>query len=244
MRTACDAFMNLKAAETEAERMEVSDKPYLALMGTLIWALLTRPDVAHHVCFLCQFMANPTTECYSAALTILSYLYSTRKLGLRYRRSKGPVRLSLYADSSYGRSAKPIYGFVIFANGTPIAWASRKMKIVPLSSCEAEIYGCMEVCRCAMWIRLLLGEVLTTTPELPMVCHTDNEAAKATIEKLGVTARTKHYDTWMQYCRELITQLKITMQWIPTTDMIADIFTKCLDKTTFLKFRDQLMTEV
>ena len=29
-----------------------------------------------------------------------------------------------------------------------------------------------------------------------------------------------------------------------TTDMIADIFTKCLDKTTFLKFRDQLMTEV
>ena len=163
---------------------------------------------------------------------------------MRYRRSKGPVRLSLYADSSYGRSPKPIYGFVIFANGTPIAWASRKMKIVPLSSCEAEIYGCMEVCRCAMWIRLLLGEVLTTTPELPMVCHTDNEAAKATIEKLGVTARTKHYDTWMQYCRELITQLKITMQWIPTTDMIADIFTKCLDKTTFLKFRDQLMTEV
>ena len=48
----------------------------------------------------------------------------------------------------------------------------------------------------------------------------------------------------MHYCRELITQLKITMQWIPTTDMIADIFTKCLDKTTFLKFRDQLMTEV
>ena len=80
-------------------------------------------------------MANPTTECYSAALAILSYLYNTRKLGLRYRRSKGPVRLSLYADSSYGRSPKPIYGFVIFANGTPIAWASRKMKIVPLSSC-------------------------------------------------------------------------------------------------------------
>ena len=44
--------------------------------------------------------------------------------------------------------------------------------------------------------------------------------------------------------RELITQLKITMQRMPTTDMIADIFTKCLDKTTFLKFRDQLMTEV
>ena len=75
-------------------------------------------------------------------------------------------------------------------------------------------------------------------------CVSQPWALFTTIEKLGVTARTKHYDTWMQYCRELITQLKITMQWIPTTDMIADIFTKCLDKTTFLKFRDQLMTEV
>ena len=38
--------------------------------------------------------------------------------------------------------------------------------------------------------------------------------------------------------------IKTGIDGTETTDMIADIFTKCLDKTTFLKFRDQLMTEV
>ena len=33
-------------------------------------------------------------------------------------------------------------------------------------------------------------------------------------------------------------------RWIPTGDMLADIFTKCLDKTTFLKLRDVLLTEI
>ena len=116
----------------------MSDKPYLALIGTLLWALLTRLDVAYHVCFLCQFMADPTIECYEAAITVLSYLYSTRKLGIVYKREEGPVKLSCYADASYGRSPHPVYGFVVYANGVPIAWASKKMKIVPLSTCEAE----------------------------------------------------------------------------------------------------------
>ena len=44
--------------------------------------------------------------------------------------------------------------------------------------------------------------------------------------------------------RERVLALEITMQWIPTGDMLADIFTKCLDKTTFLKLRDMLLTEI
>ena len=74
--------------------------------------------------------------------------------------------------------------------------------------------------------------------------QSSNEATKETIEKPGVTARTKHFETWMQYCRERVLALEIVMQWIPTSDMLADIFTKCLDKTTFLKLRDVLLTEI
>ena len=149
-----------------------------------------------------------------------------------------------YADASYGRSPHPVYGFVVYANGAPIAWASKKMKIVPLSSCEAEVYAQNAATKTLMWIRMLLREFLASTPELPMICYTDNEATKETIEKPGVTARTKHFETWMQYCRERVLALEITMQWIPTGDMLADIFTKCLDKTTFLKLRDVLLTEI
>ena len=43
---------------------------------------------------------------------------------------------------------------------------------------------------------------------------------------------------------ERVLALEIIIQWIPTADMLADIFTKCLDKTTFLKLRDMLLTEI
>ena len=46
------------------------------------------------------------------------------------------------------------------------------------------------------------------------------------------------------YCRELKLRLLIEIFWIPTADMIADIFTKCVDKTTFLRLRSKLVQPV
>ena len=47
---------------------------------------------------------------------------------------------------------------------------------------------------------------------------------------------------WMQYARELYLNLIININWIPTKEQIADLFTKPLDKTTFLCLRSLLMS--
>lgn len=47
----------------------------------------------------------------------------------------------------------------------------------------------------------------------------------------------------MRYCRELYLKLMITINWVPTKEQIADLFTKPLDKTTFLYLRSLLMSE-
>ena len=136
--TACDAFTKLHCAETDEERMKMSDKSYLSLLGTILWPLImTRPDAMHYGSFLCQFMSDPTIECWSSAIALLSYLYGTRKLGLLFRRAEN-LTLKLFADSSYGKHPKPMAGHCVFMNGTPVAWLEKKLKIVPLSSCEAE----------------------------------------------------------------------------------------------------------
>ena len=59
----------------------------------------------------------------------------------------------------------------------------------------------------------------------------------------GTTARTKHFESWLRYVRELYLNLVITVNWVPTKEQIADLFTKPLDKTTFLYLRSLLMTE-
>ena len=47
----------------------------------------------------------------------------------------------------------------------------------------------------------------------------------------------------MQYCRELYLKHVIGIEWIASMYQTADIFTKPLDKTTFLRHRAQLMFE-
>ena len=186
-------------------------------------------------------MADPTIACWEAAIALLSYMYATRHLGILYKRCKN-VRLSLYCDSSYNSVPKPMYGYVIFANGAPVSWAAKKQKIVPQSSCEAETAALCAGCKNLVFVKNLLSE-LGANVTLPMDTYTDNDAARLSTINPGTTARTKHYEIWMRYCRELYLKLVITVNWVPTKEQIADLFTKPLDKTTFLYLRSLLMTE-
>ena len=43
---------------------------------------------------------------------------------------------------------------------------------------------------------------------------------------VGTTARTKHFESWLRYVRELYLNLVITVNWVPTKEQIADLFTK------------------
>ena len=83
---------------------------------------------------------------------------------------------------------------------------------------------------------------LGATVELPMQTHTDNDAARLSTINPGTNARTKHYEICLRYCRELYLNLVIVVNWVPTKEQIADLFTKPLDKTTFLYLRSLLMS--
>ena len=77
----------------------------------------------------------------------------------------------------------------------------------------------------------------------PLPCLTDNKAAYDVIRNPGATKRTIHFARWMHYARELQQRNQIKIHLIGTEEMVADIFTKPLDPTTFRRFRDYLMTE-
>ena len=63
----------------------------------------------------------------------------------------------------------------------------------------------------------------------------------SSIKNAGSTARNRHYERWLQYGREQYLNLISSPLWINTSIMVADIFTKPLDKTAFLKFRAILL---
>jgi hypothetical protein len=53
-------------------------------------------------------------------------------------------------------------------------------------------------------------------------------------------SRTKHIDLRYHFIREAVDNGKIVMKYIPTTDNVADIFTKALAKPKFKHFAELL----
>ena len=66
------------------------------------------------------------------------------------------------AINARGSVPKPAYGYVVFGNGTPLSWASKKEKIVPQSSAEAETYALNAGCKPLMFVKNMLAVLAPT----------------------------------------------------------------------------------
>ena len=53
--------------------------------------------------------------------------------------------------------------------------------------------------------------------------------------------RSRHVDIADHYAREQVEEKVVTITHVPTSDMVADVFTKPLGKSAFLKFQTKLV---
>ena len=92
----------------------------------------------------------------------------------------------------------------------------------------------------ALFIKYLL-EFLGIDVKGPMPCICDNKAACDVIKQPGATKRTTHFNRWLHFAREQCLANAIEMYLTGTDNMMADIFTKPVDKTKYLKCRDYIL---
>jgi histone deacetylase 1/2 len=71
---------------------------YRSTVGALQYLCLTRPDISFSVNRVCQFLASPTDEHWSAVKRILRYIKGTVNLGLHLQRSVS-TELNVYTDA-------------------------------------------------------------------------------------------------------------------------------------------------
>ena len=70
----------------------------------------------------------------------------------------------------------------------------------------------------------------------------DNQSALAMVVRPGAMhARTKHIDVRHHFVRDAVKNGEVRLQWVPSAEQLADIFTKPLDRNTFSKLRDGVM---
>ena len=245
-----DTFQKLACAQTDVEREKVARLPYRELIGSLLYlSTMTRPDVAYHMSVLCQFMHDPSIDCYAAALNLLLYIGHTRHRGIHFSGSTAPPSpltshadlisnssgLVAYSDASWHKPnhlGYNMFGYFVFAFGGPVAFASKQLKVVALSSAEAEYAAASYACKEVMFVRNVcndLGIIINGATVLAV----DNQAAIKIVENQGVTARNKHFTDAIHYVRHLHDYGVVKPVYVSTKYQLADGFTKALGKTDF-----------
>ena len=210
---------------------------------------MTRPDVAYHVSFLCQFMKDPSPDAYEAGLGVLSYLNQTKDLGITYggapqsraeqdaSSTSAPVAFS---DASFGKTPYPWHGGVVLWRNGAVAWHARKLKItVPDSTCMIELYAINATLRETEFVANILEDmsVKVTTPHV----ITDSKSALDIIMNPGATKRSVHYERWLYFARDAFLHNRARFFLFGTDKMMADGMTKVVDRLKFFIIRTYIM---
>ena len=74
----------------------------------------------------------------------------------------------------------------------------------------------------------------------PVIIHCDNKSYVNLSENLVFHDRSKHIEIKYHYFRDMVQRKAIHVQYLPTHEQIADIFTKPLAKTKFEYFCERL----
>jgi len=230
---------------TIEEQLVMSAKPYMNLVGSVLYAAITtRLDISYAVNLVSRFMRNPGEIQWKACKRILRYLHGTKKTGLLFR-ANGSKELTIeaYSDADWAgdhNDRKSTTGFVVTLNGSVISWLSKKQSTVALSTAEAEYMAISSTIQEVKWITQLLLE-LELPVKFPVKLLCDNQAAIAISTNDVNHNRTKHIDIRHHYIREAIKNKQVDVSWISTDKQLADILTKPLAKRQFNILRSSLM---
>lgn len=127
--TPADHNLHLQSASL-GENEEPVTFPFSEVVGSCQFAALTtRPDISFATSNAATYKSKPTHAHCKAVGRILKYLKDTSNLSICYGGSKADGVLKAYTDADYANDnsdRKSRSGYVLYFNGGPVAWGSKK----------------------------------------------------------------------------------------------------------------------
>jgi len=135
-----------------------------------------------------------------------------------------------YVDASFAAdldTRRSTTGYVFKIAGGPVSWQSRMQTSVALSSMESEYMAASAAAQEAIWLNRLLEEMGFRSKK-PIILYEDNKAAILFSDHPGDHRRSKHIDTRKYFLRDAVINGEIKLEYIKTTEQLADGLTKAL----------------
>ena len=173
---------------------------------------------------------------------LIRFVLSTKDYGLKFKLIKHTRKwvLKALSNSDFASDKEmriSVFGYVIYFCGIPIAWRSKGMKSVVLSTTEAEYMALSEVVKELKFIAQLL-QTMNITVELPIM---DNAGAIWLSNNRNTGDRTKHIDMRTSFVKEYQEYGKIIIKFVKSEDNEADIFTKNTNNIIYQRHQEKLV---
>ncbi|KAE8997787.1 hypothetical protein PR003_g3810 [Phytophthora rubi] len=166
---------------------------------------------ANAVRTLGKFLNCYTKEHFVLSKRVLRYLQGTREFRLVWHKPESPGLQLIDADADLGTEKddrRSITGFVLQLNGCAFAYRSKKQSIITDDTYRAEFVAA------------------------------DNQAAIHVISQVGSGFNVKSVDLKFHKIRDFVERDEFKVEYCPSEDNIADIFTKPLRPQQFCKLRE------
>jgi hypothetical protein len=216
--------LNVEAAETF----------HSIVAKSLFLCKRARPDIQTPVAFLCTRVTKPDVDNYKKLKRMMCYLRNTKSLCLTLEAENLRV-IKWWVDASFAvhEDMRSHTGATMTLGKGSISSASTQQKLTTKSSTEA-VDDAMPM---VLWTRQFLeGQVYAIKDN---IVYQDNQSAML-LEKNGQqssTKRTRHLNIRYYFVTDRIRAKQLTVEYCPTGDMWADVFTKPLQSAAFVKFR-------
>ena len=213
---------------------------YREIVGSLIYLMTcTRPDLCYAVSVLSQHLAAPRMTHFNLAKYVLRYLKGTINYGLVYE--KQDMYILGYTDASWAstgnRKSISGYCYMLGDSSALISWKSKKQPIVALSSCEAEYVSITLAMQEGIFLTQLLVELGFYEKSKGVKMFVDNMGAIDLSKNPVHHQRSKHIDLKYHFIRSKVIDGSFVLQYVPSKQNIADIFTKACTKASLSVFK-------
>eukprot|EP00253_Pinus_taeda_P016286 PITA_16286 len=218
---------------------------YSSIMTNSVWEVVSRPKDRSVVGFCCiyniKYVANGSMEKYKARFMAKGYAL---KEGIDYEETNSRVakytfiRLCEFTDADWASSLvdkKSTSGGCFNIGSRVVLWCSRKQKLVPLNSAEAEYMEISTTTSEAKWLQKLLLSLFGQRMEVTNI-YCDNQSCIRLSKNPVFHDRSKHINIQYHFIRGCVQRGAIQLQDVPTKKQVADIQMKALGRATFVYF--------
>jgi hypothetical protein len=206
------------ALDADEEGEHVDQKEYRSMIRSLLYLMVTRPDIQFSVCLCTHFQVSPRTSHWQAVKRIFRYLRHTPDFSLWYSASSS-LALHGFSNADFAECwlhRKSTSRTCQFLCSSLVSWSSRIQSSVAQSTTEAEYVVTSSCCSQLLWITYTMSDFGEKYTHVPLQC--DSTSAISVAKNPVLHSKTKHIEVRYHFLRDNVEKGKISLIHVPTHD--------------------------